>query len=392
MMNKRRWTYKKLGETCLIERGGSPRPIQQYLTDEDDGLNWIKIGDAVEGSKYITSTKEKIKPEGLKKTRFVHKGDFILSNSMSFGKPYILDIDGCIHDGWLVIRDNSDTFNKSFLYYMLSSPNMYQEFRKLAVGGVVNNLNSSIVRNVVVPIPPMAEQERIVAELDLLSGISEKKKEQLKAYDQLAQSIFYTMFGDPIDNPKGWEVKNMEDVGELQRGSGLSKKDLTEDGFPCILYGQIHTRFGAFTRKHIACIPQELVSTAKIAHFGDIVMAITSEDVEGSCKSVAWMGDYDIAVGSDAAIYRHTLNPIYVSYYTQTKAFYFEKAKYAKGFKVTHISTKEIAKIPIHVPPLSLQEEFAEKIEAIERQKALVQQSIEETQTMFDFTMDKYFG
>lgn len=243
-----------------------------------------------------------------------------------------------------------------------------------------------------IPVPPIEEQERIVAELDLLSGIIEKKKEQIKAYDQLAQSIFYTMFGDPIDNPKGWEVKNMGDIGDLQRGSGLSKKDLTENGFPCILYGQIHTRFGAFTRKHIACIPQELVSTAKIAHFGDIVMAITSEDVEGSCKSVAWMGNYDIAVGSDAAIYRHTLNPIYVSYYTQTKAFYFEKAKYAKGFKVTHISTKEIAKIPILVPPLSLQQEFAEKIEAIERQKALVQQSIEETQTMFDYTMDKYFG
>ena len=121
-------------------------------------------------------------------------------------------------------------------------------------------------------------------------------------------------------------------------------------------------------------------------------MAITSEDVEGSCKSVAWMGDYDIAVGSDAAIYRHTLNGIFVSYYTQTKAFHIEKAKYAKGFKVTHISTKEIAKIPILLPPLSLQQEFAEKIEAIERQKALVQQSIVETQTMFDFTMDKYFG
>ena len=242
-MNKQDWTYKKLGEICLIERGGSPRPIQQYLTDEDDGLNWIKIGDAVEGSKYITSTKEKIKPEGLKKTRFVHKGDFILSNSMSFGKPYILDIDGCIHDGWLVIRDNSDTFNKSFLYYMLSSPNMYQEFRKLAVGGVVNNLNSSIVRNVVVPVPPIAEQERIVAELDLLSGIIEKKKEQLKAYDQLAQSIFYSMFGDPIDNPKGWETKKLGEIAVVKTGpfgSMLHKEDYIDNGIP--LVNPIHMR------------------------------------------------------------------------------------------------------------------------------------------------------
>ncbi len=389
---KEGWTYKKLGEICFIERGGSPRPIQQYITNRADGLNWIKIGDAVEGSKYINSTKEKIIPEGLKKTRFVHKGDFILSNSMSFGKPYILGIDGCIHDGWLVIRDNNKIFDKTFLYYLLSSPNMYQEFKRLAVGGVVNNLNSNLVRNVVIPIPPLAEQERIVAELDLLSSIIDKKKAQLKELDQLAQSIFYTMFGDPITNEKGWEVKKMGEIGELQRGSGLSKKDLIENGFPCILYGQIHTRFGAYTKKHIACIPQDLVRTAKIAHFGDVIMAITSEDVEGSCKSVAWMGDYDIAIGSDAAIYRHNINGIYVSYYTQTKAFYFEKAKYAKGFKVTHISTKEIATIPIPLPPLPLQQEFADKVEAIERQKSLIQQSIVETQTLFDSRMEHWFN
>ena len=389
---KQNWTYKKLGEVCTIERGGSPRPINDYITDDPNGLNWIKIGDAIDGSKYITSTKEKIKPEGLKKTRLVHKGDFILSNSMSFGKPYILEIDGCIHDGWLVIHDNNGTFDKSFLYYLLGSPNMYREFQRLAVGGVVNNLNSEIVRNVVVSLPPLSTQSRIVSELDLLQSIIDKQKAQLKEYDTLAQSIFYDMFGDPVENEKGWEVKTMGEVGELQRGSGLSKKDLIEEGFPCMLYGQIHTRFGAYTKKHIACIPKELVKTAKIAHPGDVIMAITSEDVEGSCKSVAWMGDYDIAIGSDAAIYRHNMNGIYVSYYTQTKAFFNEKAKYAKGFKVTHISTKEIATIPILNPPLSLQQSFAAKIESIEKQKAAISKSIAETEKLFEYTMDKYFG
>ena len=103
-------------------------------------------------------------------------------------------------------------------------------------------------------------------------------------------------------------------------------------------------------------------------------------------------GESNIAIGSDAAIYRHSMNGIYVSYYTQTKAFYNEKAKYAKGFKVTHISTKEIASISIPVPPLSLQHSFASKIESIEKQKAAINQSIAETQRLFDYTMDKYFG
>ena len=136
------WVKAKLGDVCMIERGGSPRPITDYLTNSTDGINWIKIGDAVEGSKYITSTSEKIKPEGMKKSRFVKKGDFILSNSMSFGKPYILGIDCCIHDGWLVIRDKENVFDKSFLYYYLGSERMYRQFEKLAAGGVVKNLNS----------------------------------------------------------------------------------------------------------------------------------------------------------------------------------------------------------------------------------------------------------
>lgn len=386
------WTYKRLGDICTIERGGSPRPIDAFITTEDNGLNWIKIGDAVEGSKYISSTKEKIKPEGLKKTRFVHKGDFILSNSMSFGKPYILNIDGCIHDGWLVIHDENDTFDKSFLYYLLGSPNMYKEFKRLAVGGVVNNLNSKVVRDVIVPVPPLQEQEWIVAELDLLTEIIDKQKQQLRELDTLAQSIFYNMFGNPEYNEKGWGVKTMGEIGSLQRGSGLSKKDLVEEGFPCILYGQIHTKFGAYAERNIAFIPEDLVHTAKIAHSGDLVMALTSEDVEGSCKSVAWLGNYDVAVGSDAAIFSHSENGIYLSYYTQTRAFYNEKAKYARGFKVTHISTKDIATIPVMIPPRLLQDEFALKVQFIEKQKESINRSLAESQKLFDYTMDKYFG
>lgn len=381
------WTYKTFGEVFDLQMGRTPDRKNPSLFGGDN--IWVSIRD-IDG-KYIEDSKEHITNEAVVNSgiKLVKKGTVIMSFKLTVGKCAIARKDLYTNEAIMAFNvDKGFILDSSFLYYYL------QGYRWSGTNKAVMGLtlNKATISKQKIAIPPLAEQERIVAELDLLQGIIEKKKEQLKAYDQLAQSIFYTMFGDPIDNPKGWEVKNMGDIGDIQRGSGLSKKDLTEDGFPCILYGQIHTRFGAFTRKHIACIPQELVSTAKIAHFGDIVMAITSEDVEGSCKSVAWMGDYDIAVGSDAAIYRHTLNPIYVSYYTQTKAFYFEKAKYAKGFKVTHISTKEIAKIPIPVPPLSLQEEFAEKIEAIERQKALVQESIEETQTMFDYTMDKYFG
>ena len=183
---KEGWVYKKLGEVCSIERGGSPRPISDYITNAENGINWIKIGDAVEGSKYIMSTAEKIKPEGMKKSRFVHKGDFILSNSMSFGKPYILGVDGCIHDGWLVIHDDSNTFNKNFLYYYLGSPTIYSEFKRLAVGGVVNNLNSNLVRGVKVAIPPL-ELQKLFAQKE---RAIERQKELIKQSIKEVETLF----------------------------------------------------------------------------------------------------------------------------------------------------------------------------------------------------------
>ncbi|MCC8145886.1 MAG: restriction endonuclease subunit S, partial [Bacteroidales bacterium] len=211
-MNKEEWEIKKLGEVCIIERGGSPRPISQYITNDKNGINWIKIGDAESHSRTIKTTKEKIKPEGMSKSRYVHKGDFLLSNSMSFGRPYILDIDGCIHDGWLVIRDLNDVFDKNYLYYFLSSPITSLKFKSLAVGGVVNNLNSSMIKNLDVLIPPLPFQEKIVKELDLLSNIIAKKKEQVKELDKLAQSAFYDMFGDPLKNQKRWSLMNLKEI------------------------------------------------------------------------------------------------------------------------------------------------------------------------------------
>jgi len=155
------WSYERLGNICSIARGGSPRPIESYLTDAEDGLNWIKIGDTEQGGKYIYSTKEKIRPEGIYKTRYVHSGDFLLTNSMSFGRPYILKTDGCIHDGWLVIGDIEAIFIQDYLYYMLSSSIMYDLLSKLAAGSTVKNLKSDSVKSLIVPIPPRKEQKKI---------------------------------------------------------------------------------------------------------------------------------------------------------------------------------------------------------------------------------------
>ena len=169
--NEKGYPEQRLGELLDIARGGSPRPIKDYLTDDPRGINWIKIGDTAEGSRYINSTAEIIRPEGKAKSREVKAGDFLLSNSMSFGRPYILNIDGCIHDGWLVLSDNKKRFNKIFLCELLCSSALKAKFAASVRGGVVNNLNIDLVANTVVPYPPLTLQQEFadfVAEVDKL--------------------------------------------------------------------------------------------------------------------------------------------------------------------------------------------------------------------------------
>ena len=149
-----------------IERGGSPRPIKSYIASDDDGVNWIKISDVNKDGKYIINTKEKIKSTGVKKSREVHPGDFLLTNSMSFGRPYISKIYGCIHDGWLVLRNPEAVFNIDFLYYMLSSNCLYNQFVIKASGSTVDNLNIDKVSSALICLPPVKEQLKIANHID----------------------------------------------------------------------------------------------------------------------------------------------------------------------------------------------------------------------------------
>ncbi len=162
------WTEKRLGEICEIARGGSPRPIKSFITTDPNGINWVKIGDATASDKYIFETEERIRPEGARRSRAVKSGDFILSNSMSFGRPYIMRTSGCIHDGWLLLRDVEEVFDQDYLYHFLGSPAAYAQFDALAAGSTVRNLNIDSVRSVCVHYPCLSEQAMIADRLNRL--------------------------------------------------------------------------------------------------------------------------------------------------------------------------------------------------------------------------------
>ena len=236
------WEQRKFSELVQIERGGSPRPIGDFITDAPNGLNWVKIGDAPTQGNYITKTAEKIRPEGLSKTREVHPGDLILSNSMSFGKPYIMGIDGCIHDGWLLIRNTYGVFDLTFLCHLLGTPQMLSQYRSLAAGSTVNNLNKELVGNTYVTIPSITEQRVLGAYLEQLDNLITLHQRKFEKLTNVKKSMLEKMFPQngssyPEIRFKGftdpWEQRKLGELVDVC--SGRDYKHLSEGTIP--VYG-----------------------------------------------------------------------------------------------------------------------------------------------------------
>ena len=196
------WEEKKLGNVCRIARGGSPRPIQEFLTTAPDGINWIKISDATASGKYIYKTEQKIISDGARRSRMVHEGDFLLSNSMSFGRPYIMRTSGCVHDGWLILSDYASILHQDYLYYVLGSSFVYQQFDRLAAGSTVRNLNIELASRVEIPIPPLAHQQEIAKQFEAFSEkiqrLESVYQRKLAALDALKQSLLHQAFSGQL--------------------------------------------------------------------------------------------------------------------------------------------------------------------------------------------------
>ena len=158
--------------------------------------------------------------------------------------------------------------------------------------------------------------------------------------------------------PHGVPFKPLAEIGTFIRGNGLQKKDFTDSGVGCIHYGQIYTHYGTFASKTISFVSEETANNCRKAMPGDLVIAATSENVDDVCKCVAWLGDEEVAISSDAFVFRHNLNPKYVAYYFQSDCFQKQKLPFVTGTKVMRVSSENLAKIIIPIPPMPVQEEI----------------------------------
>ena len=411
------WKWVRLGEVLIIARGGSPRPIKSFITNNPNGINWIKIGDADKNGKYINRTNEKIIPEGLSKTRFVKKGDFLLSNSMSFGHPYILNIDGCIHDGWLVLSPIVEIFNKDFLYYLLSSSMVYNQFCRRVSGAVVNNLNSEKVATTLIPLPPLAEQKRIVAKIEELLPYVERYETAYNKLQQLnkrfpvdlqksvlqlaiqgrlvpqhpeegnAEDLYKQIQAEkqklvkegkikkekplppitddekPFEIPKSWKwVRLMEIVSNL--GDGIHGAPQFDDNGSYFFVNGNNLSNGKIIikadTKKISVIEYEKYK--KPLNYDTILISIN-----GTIGNYAFYNGEPIILGKSAC-YISTIDKIckyYLLYIFKTNFFYDYAVKAATQTTIKNVSLKAMRMLPIPLPPLAEQKRIVTKLEEI---------------------------
>lgn len=384
------WKIYKLKELYDIKRGGSPRPIEKFLTTDPDGINWIKIGDAKIDSKYIEETKEKITVEGAAKSRFVEEGDFILSNSMSFGRPYIMKTRGCIHDGWLVLKERQDgLIFKDFMYYILSSENVYSQFKNAAAGGVVRNLNIQRVENVIVPIPPtLAEQQEIVQVLDTMNDIIRLRKECISHAQDLIPALFQEMFDNPQTNKKNWQICCLKDLAKIDR-QNISPEELKTKQYTYIGLEHIEKETGRIlvdpnSQQDIDLKSNKFFFTNNHVLYGKLrpyLNKVALPDFDGVCST-------DIF---PLLPLEEISNKYFLKVLMNTSYFVNMANSQSSGANLPRIGTTALENIKVFKPDYTLQEQFAQKVIEIESYIKEQQEELANAKQMFQSLLHHAF-
>ena len=356
--------YKKLGEIATVLRGASPRPIKKYITNDSDGVNWIKIGDVPVGSKYITQSEEKITKEGAEKSRYVRKGDFILSNSMSFGRPYILAIDGCIHDGWLSISNFKDVFLSDYLYYLLSSSAIQQEMKKRAsFGGAVQNLNADIVKALVLPVPPIEVQSEIVRILDNFTKLTAELTARKMQYSYYRDNLL--SFNMPVSKKK---------IGEITRvfsAARVHKNEWTQEGVPFYRSSDVISKFnGVENSRGKAYISFDLYKrlSAKSGKIMKDDILITGGGTIGIPYVVP---SYEPIYVKDADLLciqkSKEFNSRFLYHYFLSTEFRKYLENITHNATIAHYTISQIENTPVPLPPLDVQNRIVNVLDNFEK-------------------------
>lgn len=390
-INKEGWEIKKLGEVASFLGGGTPsKKNDAYYTGD---IPWATVRDMV--SFELSETEYHITPEAVEEsaTNIIPKGTIVISTHVGLGKICVLMQDTAINQDLkaVIFNDEGAQLKGYFAYWYKSIADFIVSNGK---GATVKGVTLDFMRNLPIPLPPLPIQRRIVEELDEINAIISAKKQQLTKLDELAQSIFYDMFGDPVANEKGWEVKKLGLIANVKVGpfgSMLHKEDYIANGIP--LVNPMHMK-----DFKIVVDPNFTVSKEKadeLANYlleeNDVVFARRGDI--GRCVIVAKSEEgYLCGTGSLFVRFTEEIASTYIMYLVRSSSFTKELINKAQGQTMLNLNSSIVENLQIPLPPLPLQETFATRISAIEDQKSAITASIEKMQTLLDARMQEYFG
>ena len=301
---------------------------------DNERQNKVQLGDIL-----FTGSSENTEECGMSSVLTVDTDEPLYLNSFCFGYRF----------------NNNSIFIPNFSKFLFRSHSLRKQIIKTASGVTRFNVSKKKMEKVVIPVPPIELQEEIVRILDNFTELTKELTKELKARKKQ-----YEYYRDELltfnENDKSVEWKTFADIGTIERGNGLSKADFTETGCPGIHYGQIYTYYGTVAYITRSFTSDALAKTLKTVSKGDIIIAVTSENMDDVCKCVAWLGDENIVTGGHTAIFKHNQNPKFIAYWLQTREFYSQKTKLAQGTKVIEVSPKKLEKVRIPLPPLVEQE------------------------------------
>jgi type I restriction enzyme S subunit len=390
---KQGWEINKLGEVCK-----NVSNINWKKISIDTEYPYIDLSAVDRDSSNICDYEYVNKDNAPSRAKqVVNTGDVIFATTRPLLKRVCVITElfnnAIASTGFCVLRPTEKVISK-WIYYKLKSDSFYKYIEPLQKGISYPAISDNEVKNFILPIPPREEQERIVAELDCLNGVIEKKKQQLKELDALAQSIFYQMFGDPITNEKGWEVKNLGEVCDVRDGTHDSPKYLECSDYILITSKNItnDSNIDFSTANYISKEDYESINKRSYVESGDIIMAmigtigkpiiVKETDKKFCIKNVALIKFGCSTMVINTYIKAMLNNPDYGQYIQSQN----------KGGTQKFVALGTIRNLPIPLPSIEIQQQFADKIEAIEKQKELIKQSIKETETLFNARMDYYFN
>ena len=342
--------YKPLNHVVKsISTGLNPR--KNFTLNIEGATNfYVTVKEITTGKIVFSDKTDKITNEALdiiQDRSNLESGDVLLSGIGTIGKVALVDIPignwNCSESVFL-IKPKNDVISSAFLAHILGSKNVQKFFQEKARGSTLKGIRQQDLKQLKIPVPPIEVQEEIVRILDKFTELSAELSARKKQYEFYRDKL--------ILEQENVEYKTLGEIATITRGGNFQKKDFTSTGTPCIHYGQIYTKYDIYANETFTFISKSVADKSKKAVHNDIVMAITSENIEDVCKCVAWLGNEDIAVSGHTAIIHHNQNAKYLSYFFHTKMFSSKKKKYAHGTKVIEVTPNKLEDIIIPIPSL----------------------------------------